>query len=442
MTKPLEIKDLRISIRDKIIVDGFTVELEAGGLYALTGPSGSGKSTLLKTIAGVIPGLYSFFKVEGEVKVYGVNPLEARSKGLVSYIPQDPTAYFVGSTIREELDLLGDCNCSLISDILGDLSRRIHELSDGQLYRLLLTTSILSGARLLLIDEPTSHIDPWILPNVLETVAGYCRIHNAAAIIVDHRIEILEKYAVKVIRLEDPVEQGNENSRIPRTRENRINAASKSGSCEYTVIASSLEYYYDRGKHVLKNVSLTAKPGDILVIIGKNGSGKTTLIKLLAGLLKPSKGFIRTSKPLFLVPQSPIYWFSQNTVREEVEFYARIWGFKDDIEDVMEIFNLKKLEQQNPVSLSIGEARLLSLALAYISKARVLLLDEPTLGLDYKYKRLLMYLLEEFALNGASIIIATHDLELARSFKNTHLLEDGYLKVVDDGFKVPLIEDS
>lgn len=435
MTKAVEVEELVVSINDKELVKDVSLELEVGSLLALTGPTGSGKSTLLKTIAGIIPGLYSSFRVSGNIRVYGLEPHEAREEGLVTYVPQDPTAYFIGTTVADEVGFItGFEGYELIKDFVGDPSRRIHELSDGQLYRLLLATSLIAGVKLLLIDEPTSHVDPWTLTEFLEALRNYCREHGASAIIVDHRVELLRGYVDRVIQLKPLVKR--DAGRLRGRRGQEFGKGRVAGVNGYAVIADGLRFSYGDGKEVLKGVSLKVMSGDSLIIVGRNGAGKSTLVRVLAGLLRPREGVLRVAKPVFLVPQAPIYWFSQDTVRGEVELYARVWGFDNDISDVLEAFHLGELGNRNPLTLSIGEARRLSLALAYVSRAKVLLLDEPTLGLDRPSRELFIEVLKEFTRKGVTVIVAAHDLELIKHFGRAYVLENGYLRVLNDGLEI------
>ena len=196
MTKAIEVRDLSVVVGSREVLANVSLEVGSGEVIGITGPTGSGKSTLLKVIAGIIPKLYSSFKVSGSVSVCGLSPLDAVRRGLVAYVPQDPSSYFIGSTVAEELLFVRDLSSlrgyGIIDDVLSDPSRKIHELSDGQLYKLLVAAAVGSGTKVLLLDEPTSHVDPWSLGNVLKLLREYCVKFRASAIIVDHRIELIK----------------------------------------------------------------------------------------------------------------------------------------------------------------------------------------------------------------------------------------------------------
>ena len=425
MTEAVKIEDLMVEVEGRKILDCMNLHVRSGEVVAVTGSTGSGKSTLLKVIAGIIPGLYSSFKTSGHVRVCGYSPPDAVRRGLVAYVPQDLSAYFIGSTVGEELSIITTTRLGQVRSIVNDLvtasSRRTHELSDGQLYRLLLAAALGSGAKVLLLDEPTSHVDPWSLGSILKLLKKYCTSSGASAVIVDHRLRLVKEYADYVLEL-----KGSRGSHVPTSEKFK---EAPTGS-EVIVDVHKAYFTYGGGSHILKGIDLEVREGESVGIVGRNGAGKTTLIKLLAGVLKPAVGYVHTTKPVFMIPQTPVYWFSRVTVRDEVSFYAEIWGFRGDIDDVLELFYLGNLSRQSPYSLSVGEARRLSLALAYVSGAKVLLLDEPSLGLDAGSRELLIKLVRRFCVSGSAVIAATHDIDLIKFLNRAYVLSNGVLEVV------------
>jgi len=425
LTEAVKIEDLMVEVEGRKILDCMNLHVRSGEVVAVTGSTGSGKSTLLKVIAGIIPGLYSSFKTSGHVSVCGYSPPDAVRRGLVAYVPQDLSAYFIGSTVGEELSIITTTRLGQVRSIVNDLvtasSRRTHELSDGQLYRLLLAAALGSGAKVLLLDEPTSHVDPWSLGSILKLLKKYCASSGASAVIVDHRLGLVKEYADYVLEL-----KGSRGSHVPTSEKFK---EAPTGS-EVIVDVHKAYFTYGGGSHILKGIDLEVREGESVGIVGRNGAGKTTLIKLLAGVLKPAVGYVHTTKPVFMIPQTPVYWFSRDTVRDEVSFYAEIWGFRGDIDDVLELFYLGNLSRQSPYSLSVGEARRLSLALAYVSGAKVLLLDEPSLGLDAGSRELLIKLVRRFCVSGSAVIAATHDIDLIKFLNRAYVLSNDVLEVV------------
>ncbi len=415
MNYAVVIENLTVRIRGRVVLENISLRIRGGEIILLAGPSGSGKSTLLRILAGIIPSLYPGYQVSGDVMVFGVEPRDAAEKGLVAYVPQDPTSFFLGTTVEEELELAGNEAWGLLEGSEPLLSTRVSRLSDGQLYRLLMAVALGSGAKLVLLDEPTSHVDSWSITSIVSHVRRVCRERGASAIIVDHRIELLERLVDRIVWIGKPY----------NVEEKRLEAPQRVGS--ELVVAENVKRWFN-GKPLLNGVSLRVLGGEAVAVTGRNGAGKTTLLRMLAGSLRPDEGNVRVELPLFLLPQSPVHVFSMSTVERELELHAKLWGFRGDVHDVAEVFGLERLSKQSPHSLSIGEARRLGLALAYIASPRVLLLDEPTLGLDPPSRRALLSCLEELVGKERCIVAATHDRVFARRMHRALLLERGVLR--------------
>ena len=417
---------LRVRVGGRDVIRGVRLELAPSELVVLTGPTGAGKTTLLKVLAGIIPAIYPAVSVEGLVRVAGLPPAKAFEEGLTAYVPQDVTAYFIGSRVDDEFSVRGlECVESALPDGVwcGSL---IHELSDGQLYSLLARIASLSGVKLLLLDEPTSHVDPWALRSVMESVRSACRSHGTAAIVVEHRVWLVRPYADRVLELRDgtlrPYAGGgaSPHALAPLRGRGRRGVVVE--------VRDAWFRYAGSRRRVLRGVSLTVRGGEAVAILGRNGAGKSTLLKLVAGVLKPEQGSVVVRGRAFLVPQVPVRWFSSSTVEGELRTYAKFWGSEDLLPEVVKGFMLEHLLSRIPHSLSAGEARRLSLALARLSGADVVLLDEPSLGLDSDSMHALLRGVKLLLDEGAAVVAATHDVRLARVFSRACLLKEGVLE--------------
>ncbi len=417
MNHAVVVENLRVRVGGRVVLENFSLRVGEGEIILLAGPSGSGKSTLLRILAGIIPGLYPGYQVSGDVRVFGIEPRTAIEKGLVAYVPQDPSSFFLGTTVEEEMELAGIDAQEFFKGSAPILATRVSRLSDGQLYRLLMAVALGSGAKLVLLDEPTSHVDSWSITSIVSHVRRVCRERGASAIIVDHRVELLESLVDRIVWIGKPYQR----------EEKRLEDPQRSGS--ELVIVKSVKKRVD-SKPLLNNVSFRVLGGEAVAVLGRNGVGKTTLLRILAGSLKPDDGNVKVGLPVFLLPQSPVNIFSMDTVEEELELHAKLWGFRGNVHDVVEAFSLERLAEQSPHSLSVGEARRLGLALAYIALPRVLLLDEPTLGLDPPSKNMLLSCLEELVGKERCIVVATHDREFSRRMHRVLLLEKGVLREV------------
>jgi len=186
-------------------------------------------------------------------------------------------------------------------------------------------------------------------------------------------------------------------------------------------------------KDIIRNVSLTHSKG-ILAIIGPNGAGKTTLLKIIAGSIKPDKGVVKTPKRIGASWQNPYYSFYRSTVREEVELAYKIAGKKGDPLELLRAYGLERLADKSPYRISMGEARLLSIALTLVWDPDLVLLDEPTTGLDYFEKGKLASILWGL---GKPVIIASHDLDfILRVSDYVAVMHKGEILVYDHVFNV------
>ncbi len=409
-------EDLSVSVNDHEILSGFNVVVPKGSILLLSGPSGSGKTTLLKVMAGLIPELYPKYVVSGNVSVFGLEPSQALREGLVAYVPQDPSSYFLNASVATELLYAGISTASV--DI--PVNKLMHELSDGQLYRLLLTVATSSGAKLLLLDEPTSHIDPWTLPQVMGMLREFCA-RGGSVVLVDHRVEVLRGFIDAHVVL-----RGRE-WRFPSLGLRRSVRCGSPSNARTAVMLHDV-WVSLTGLSVLKGVTFEVRRGSAFSVVGRNGVGKTTLLRVVSGLLSPDRGVVRVSGRVFYVPQVPVRWFSSDTVRGEVELFARAWGFRDSVDEVLDAFHLDGVGDRHPFTLSVGESRRLALALAYVSSADVVVLDEPGLGLDPSARESLIDCLSAMMGEGTTVLTAGHDLALAKSLGDACLLDDGVLR--------------
>ncbi len=390
----IEIRDLSLSVDGKTILNGINLYVEENTITIITGPSGSGKTTLLKVLAGYIPNLYKLYSVSGVVKVFNMQPLNALLNGLVTYIPQDTWSFLIGRTVCDELTVLG-----LKRGYSDELCLRpIETLSDGELYDMLIQLSLSLGAKLILVDEPSTHLDYSKLVYVMEKFRGLVDEGRLTVVVADHGYQSYAKYVDAVIEIAKDSYS--------------INRATKTEYYNhYGGVALRVDDVWVKlgDRYIVEGLSLKAREGEVIALYGRNGVGKTTLIKVLAGFIKPDKGSIRRFGSLFYIPQRPIYWFSTASVIDELKLYSKIYSKNlDVVENAIEFFNLSKIIDRDPYTLSVGEARRLSFALSYIASPKILLIDEPTLGLDNNSTEILYSYLDVARRSSVCIIMATH----------------------------------
>ncbi len=387
----VRVEDLKVSVGGNYIIKNFNLLVSPNSIVLIRGPSGSGKSTLLKVLTGLIPNIYRKFRVDGLVEVFNLSPEEAVKEGLIAYIPQDMTTFFLGSRVHDEFEVLG----RWLDEFRSLSNKYVGELSDGQLYKLLISIAVLSGVKLLLLDEPTSHMDKYSLVNMMSSIRRLCSEVGLTVLVVDHRVELIKDYVDVVVNL------GSEVSDV-----RKVSKVSRVSTDGYNVVVKDLWFDYD-GYEVFRGLNMSVRCGEVFSVLGRNGSGKSTLLKILANILKARKGYVSVSKPIFYIPQRPLYWFTTNSVYDEVSLYVNMFRRGIDVDEVLNEFKIKYLSSRNPYTLSVGEVRRLSLALAYIASPNTLLIDEPTLGLDSTSLDVLEWFLDVFR-GSRSVVLATH----------------------------------
>lgn len=211
-----------------------------------------------------------------------------------------------------------------------------------------------------------------------------------------------------------------------------------------------VSFAYDAADPVLRDVSLTVRPGEFLALVGRNGSGKTTLAKHLNGLLKPSTGRVlvgetdtqsvavgELARQVGYVFQNPDHQLFLPTVRQEIAYGPARLGLTDRmlderIAETLERFGLADMQERHPAVLGRGFRRLTALAAIYAMRPRVFVLDEPTGGLDRRFAGRLMDLLGGLAADGHAVVLITHDMRLVADYtQRVLLLRDGQI-VADD----------
>lgn len=460
----------------------------------LCGPSGSGKTTLLRQLKRELApvgarsgGLWYKGRTLEEL------PPETAA-GEIGMVFQNPEAQIVMDTVWHELafsmENLGYSQAvmrSRLAEIAGLfgleplLYKSVHELSGGQKQLLNLAAVLLLRPKLLLLDEPTSQLDPVAAREFIQLLQRLNEELSMTVIISEHRLEEVFPLADRVLLMEQgelkangsprdivrwagqaqnashllylpaasrlflalaPLEQGITawNPGIPLTvREGKSwlrerkellkNTASNAGSDrggpspdkESVLECSEVTFRYEKdGPEVLKKLTLSLYRNELLAVLGGNGAGKSTLLHLLAGLGKSQRGLIRMNKGLAAgyLAQNPLLYFSQDTVMEELLHMARYAGLPEpeaqrQIAPLLDLFRLHEVKGSHPLDISGGQQQKLALAMVLLPAPDILLLDEPTKGLDPEAKELLAGLLKQLRAAGKSIVMVTHDVEFA-----------------------------
>jgi energy-coupling factor transport system ATP-binding protein len=438
-------------------LDGVSLDVEPGELVLLAGGSGSGKSTLLRAAAGLVPHFHGG-TFAGRVRTAGLDTREhgpAELSAVAGTLFQDPETQVVMSSVRAELAFplenrgwaapavaRGVEEAALALGLAGLLDRPTHELSGGELQRVALAAALAGRPRLLLLDEPTSQLDPVAGDELLGVLRRLNEEWGTAILLAEHRLERCLPAADRVIALRDGRIVADEAPRawLARTRATpvarmfelaglrgvplsvkearrelphadvppRSEAPQRLSRRERKAAALAVEDVWlelREGPAVLQGVNLHARDGEAIALMGRNGAGKSTLLKAIAGVLAPTRGKIR-AQDVALLTQHPGDHLLHQTIGA-------------DLPD-------SELAARHPRDVSGGERQRTALELilrAGAGGSNILLLDEPTRGMDPARRDALARRLRE---RDGVVIVATHDAEFAAAFATrVVLLGDG-----------------
>ena len=467
-----------------------SLDLPEGELILVVGPSGAGKSTLLRCINGLSPH-FSGGRLAGSIRVGGIDPVEATPQRMsrhVGFVFQDPEAQFVMDRVEDEIAFALE-NAAIppaemrvrveetldLLDLTPLRARGLSTLSGGERQRVAIAAVLALRPQVLVLDEPTSQLDPKSAEDVLAALVRLNSDLGLTILVAEHRLERVLPYVDKVLYLpadgsapllDEPravlaqidlapplvrlgkalgwqplpltIKEGLRHSR--RQTGNGQTARQKRTALpspeRRTPFISAQRIRAAYGSQVaLHGVSLDVCPGEIVALMGRNGSGKTTLLKCLVGLIRPRQGEVHIGgrsiagrevadicRQVAYLPQDPNSLLFAETVSEELAITLHNHGLiakrsvhalPDHAGELLDALGMAQYAESYPRDLSAGERQRAALAAITVTKPQALLLDEPTRGLDYAAKRRLADLLKSWREQGMAIAVVTHDVELA-----------------------------
>ncbi|MDV3244124.1 MAG: energy-coupling factor transporter ATPase [Nitrososphaerales archaeon] len=494
------------------VLKDVNLTVNEGEFVLLLGPSACGKTTLCLTFNGIIPHALGG-QIEGEIVVRGRRVIDSTVSEMATQIGlvlqdyenqlihiyvEDEVAFapenlnvpepVIRRRIRDSLDIVG---------LSGSEERYVHHLSGGEKQRLALASVLAMEPKILVLDEPTSNLDPSGTAEFFKAIHTLRRERDVTLVVVEHKVDEIIQNVDRVIVMDegrimaegDPRKLFNETGEflsqelgvwIPQPSELALGARKRNfavdpfpltveEACQVfrtiplrdyvaetqvfsaanerpTIEVKNLSYAYPTGPFAIKQVSVVVQRGEFVALVGANGSGKTTLAKLLVGLIKPppARVFIggldasymtvgKLAEKVGYVFQNPDHQFLADSVFDEVVWSlrfrergsdARQKSIKDKVAEVLELCQLKGLEERNPFSLSVGQRRRLSIASMLALDQDVMILDEPTIGQDKANVDTIGRILSELNRNAKTVVVITHDMrfvaEYARSVTVLH----------------------
>ena len=460
---------------------GVTLHVAEGEFVLVAGPSGAGKSTLLRCLNGLVPH-FTGGRLSGSITVAGRDPVAEGPQilcRLVGFVFQDPEAQFVVDRVEDEIAFALE-NAAIppaqmrvrVEEALGLLDlvplrdRPLETLSGGEKQRVAIAAGVALRPRILVLDEPTSQLDPQSAQEVLQSLVRLNRDLGLTIILAEHRLERVLPHAHRLVYLPGPnkpvlsgpprhvlrqidltpplvtlakaldweplpltIEEGHRFAAKPQTPKKQPAIRNSSFAIRHSqFVIRNLHFAYD-GTPALREVNLTVRAGELVALMGRNGSGKTTLLKCIVGLLRPRQGEITLAgesligqktadvcRSVGYLPQMPDDLLFADTVADELVVTLRNHGLLDDSPiapaDLLARLGLSGLATHYPRDLSVGQRQRVALGAVTVTRPRLLLLDEPTRGMDYSAKRGLVRLLRKWQAEGAGVLLATHDVEL------------------------------
>lgn len=427
----------------------------------VTGPSGAGKTTLCLAASGILHHEYGG-KKEGLVTVDAIDVKDypdltalAQKIGIVF---DDPEAQMIFTTVEEEilsaiehrgLDVAATeerLTSIIATTYLDELRNRSpHNLSGGQKQRVALAATLALGNNILILDEPTSELDEHATKRIVAILQDL-KAQGKTILLVEHKyahfkemvdtLVVMEDGQISAIGRPDVLLADERLKKIViadfsgiRTLSEKTPASMKSDGGPGPII-NVRELSYSYGDILaLDTISLTVQPGEFVALVGENGSGKTTLVKHFNRLLTPTRGDVIVNgkntrecsitdlaRHVGLVFQNPDHMFFADTVKEEVEFGLKNLGITDGekiIDAALSEVGLVHTRALYPRWLSRGERQRLAIACVIAMQPAIIVLDEPTTGLDGNEARLVLEILKKLQQKGHTIVIITHNRDIA-----------------------------
>ena len=441
---------------------------DAGSLTLVCGASGCGKSTLMKALTGLVPQMTPG-ELDGAVRINGRNLADVALTDvghLCSSVFQNPRTQFFCDTVAEELAFCGENygreratlrqqseRAAKLMGISHLLERKLTTLSGGQLQKVALACALASGAPVLLADEPTSNLDPAAISEV-RAALKVLKEQGLTIVVVEHRLHFLRDLADQVLLMEggrvtrrwsgaeffsmgqaqrrslglrtlvDPGppetwvgqgQAGRQEKQVGRQENREATPSQVRLSCR------GLSFAYGDSP-VFEGLDADFPAGQITCIAGANGVGKTTLVRVLCGLAAPSSGSIsldgvpasrktRRSACALVMQDTGRQLFSDTLAGELTIGASHASGQSG--EQLLADFDLANLGERHPLSLSGGQKQRLVIAAARATGRPIVILDEPTSGVDARHLDSITATLRRIADEGAAVVVVTHDGEFA-----------------------------
>lgn len=470
-------------------------DIKSGSFVGVIGPTGAGKSTLCMALAGIIPNLADG-TMTGLVEVNGMNTSRHSVSALserIGYVQQDPEAQLFCASVEDEIafplenrgiapDII-DKQIDVMLDLVGMTGYRNRvptSLSGGQMQRVAIAAALAAEPDVLILDEPTAALDPEGKQEVFDVLERIRQTRSMTVIMAEQDTEHIAYWADQVLFMvngelvrngdaslfvrekgllessgvqvaDDPLPQVKAVQQGKKHKKDKKNQPERSK--DVVISLDHVSYQYERGGNASKaldDVTFDIERGSFIGLIGRNGSGKTTLAKHLNGLIRPTQGTVTVdgldaskhsvgemAAHVGFVFQNPDHQIFCSTAKEEIAFGPTALGldgatvFKR-VDEMLTLFDLHRYEDVSPATLGYGERRAVALSSVLAMRTPILVLDEPTAGLDHRLAARFLGTIEKLNQRGVTIVMISHDMRAVYRYC-THVLELEDGKVVQYG---------
>lgn len=470
-------------------------DIKSGSFVGAIGPTGAGKSTLCMALAGIIPNLADG-TMTGLVEVNGMNTSRHSVSALserIGYVQQDPEAQLFCASVEDEIafplenrgiapDII-DKQIDVMLDLVGMTGYRKRvpaSLSGGQMQRVAIAAALAAEPDVLILDEPTAALDPEGKQEVFDVLERIRQTRSMTVIMAEQDTEHIAYWADQVLFMvngelvrngdaslfvrekgllessgvqvaDDPLPQVKAVQQGKKHKKDKKNQPERSK--DVVISLDHVSYQYERGGNASKaldDVTFDIERGSFIGLIGRNGSGKTTLAKHLNGLIRPTQGTVTVdgldaskhsvgemAAHVGFVFQNPDHQIFCSTAKEEIAFGPTALGldgatvFKR-VDEMLTLFDLHRYEDVSPATLGYGERRAVALSSVLAMRTPILVLDEPTAGLDHRLAARFLGTIEKLNQRGVTIVMISHDMRAVYRYC-THVLELEDGKVVQYG---------
>lgn len=465
----------RYSLSDRDSLDGINFTVSEGEYIVLCGKSGCGKTTLLRHLK---PALSPKGERSGTVYLNGSDLYNAdlrTQSEKIGFVMQNPDNQIVTDKVWHELAFglenlglktaeirLRVAEMASYFGIEDQFDRKVNELSGGQKQLLNLASVMAMHPDILILDEPTSQLDPIAADRFLATVNKINKDLGVTVIITEHRLEEVFACADRIVVMDSgrivadgtPEEIGRNAENLPHFVKLSLPTAMRifsavGGGCECPVCVrdgrkwlvrqkiynkkidrteptlssnnaiefKNISFRYEKtGDDILASLNLKIPKGCIFALLGGNGAGKTTLSKLVSKIEKPYNGKIKINGTISVLPQDVRSLFASRTVLEELEEMCRD---TEQVEKIAKITGISSLFSSHPYDISGGEQQRLALAKILLCDRDIYFFDEPTKGMDAEFKETFADIISRLKSKGRTVVLISHDIEFCA--KNTEL---------------------